>query len=35
MVNCSNVGYDLGSWAVAFLINKINNPNILIETFLP
>ena len=33
--DCSNVGYDLGSWAVAYLINKINNPNILIETFYP
>ena len=33
--DCSNVGYDLGSWAVAYLMNKINNPNILIETFYP
>lgn len=33
--DCSNVGYDLGTWAVAFLIDKINNPNILLETFYP
>ena len=28
-------GYDLGSWGVAFLINKINNQNVLLETFYP
>ena len=33
--DCSNVGYDLGTWAVAYLIDKINKPNILIETFYP
>ena len=33
--DCSNVGYDLGTWAVAYLIDKINNPNILLETFYP
>ena len=33
--DCSNIGYDLGTWAVAFLIDKINNPKILLETFYP
>ena len=33
--DCSNIGYDLGTWAVAFLIDKIDNPKILLETFYP
>jgi len=32
---CNQAGYELGSWGVAFLINKVNNPNILLDTFYP
>ena len=32
---CSQAGYELGSWGVAYLIDKVNNPNILLETFYP
>ncbi len=32
---CNRAGYELGSWGVAFLINKVNNPNILLDTFYP
>jgi len=32
---CRQPGYDLGSWGVAYLLNKVNNQNVLIETFYP
>ncbi len=33
--SCNSAGYDLGSWGVAYLINKVNNQNILLDTFYP
>ena len=32
---CRQPGYDLGSWGVAYLLNKVNNQKVLIETFYP
>jgi hypothetical protein len=32
---CRDPGYDLGSWGVAYLINKVNNQKVLLETFYP
>ena len=32
---CSSPGYDLGSWGVAYLLNKVNNQKVLLETFYP
>ena len=32
---CSGPGYDLGSWGVAYLLNKVNNQKVLLETFYP
>ena len=32
---CRQPGYDLGAWGVAFLLNKVNNQNVLLETFYP
>lgn len=32
---CRDPGYDLGSWGVAYLINKVNNKKVLLETFYP
>ena len=32
---CRQPGYDLGSWGVAYLLNKVNNQNVLLETFYP
>ena len=32
---CRQPGYDLGSWGVAFLLNKVNNQRVLLETFYP
>jgi hypothetical protein len=29
------VGYNLGSWGVAYLTNKVNNQNVLLDTFYP
>jgi uncharacterized repeat protein (TIGR02543 family) len=33
--NCRQAAYSLGSWAVAYLINKVGNQNILTDTFYP
>ena len=32
---CRQPGYDLGAWGAAFLLNKVNNQNVLLETFYP
>ena len=32
---CRQPGYDLGSWGVAYLLNKVNNQRVLLETFYP
>ena len=32
---CNQAGYELGSWCVAYLIDKVNNQNILLDTFYP
>jgi hypothetical protein len=32
---CNQAGYELGSWGVAYLIDKVNNQNILLDTFYP
>ena len=32
---CRQPGYDLGTWAVAYLIDKVNNQNVLLDTFYP
>ena len=32
---CSSPGYDLGSWGVAYLLNKVNNQKALLEIFYP
>ena len=32
---CDIAGYELGSWGVAFLASKVNNQNILLDTFYP
>ncbi|MDG2386012.1 MAG: hypothetical protein P8M02_01175 [Flavobacteriaceae bacterium] len=32
---CTQAGYELGSWGVAYLANKVNNQNILLDTFYP
>jgi hypothetical protein len=32
---CNKAGYELGSWGVAYLANKVNNQNILLDTFYP
>jgi len=32
---CNKAGYELGSWGVAYLANKVNNQNILLNTFYP
>ena len=32
---CNKAGYELGSWGVAFLLNKVNDQNILLNTFYP
>ena len=32
---CRDPGYDLGSWGVAYLLNKVNNQNALLEIFYP
>ena len=32
---CRQPGYDLGSWGVAYLLNRVNNQNVLLETFYP
>ena len=32
---CNQAGYELGSWGVAYLLNKVNNQNILLDTFYP
>jgi hypothetical protein len=33
--DCQQPVYNIGPWAVAYLLNKVNNQNILIETFYP
>ena len=33
--NCRQAAYSLGAWAVAYLINKVGNQNILTDTFYP
>lgn len=32
---CNQAGYELGAWGVAYLANKVNNQNILLDTFYP
>ena len=32
---CNRAGYELGSWGVAYLTNKVNNQNVLLDTFYP
>ena len=32
---CNQAGYELGSWGVAYLTNKVNNQNVLLDTFYP
>ena len=32
---CNQAGYELGSWGVAYLTNKVNNQNVLQDTFYP
>ena len=32
---CNQAGYQLGSWGVAYLTNKVNNQNVLLDTFYP
>ena len=32
---CNQAGYKLGTWGVAYLTNKVNNQNILLDTFYP
>ena len=32
---CNQAGYELGAWGVAYLTNKVNNQNILLDTFYP
>ena len=32
---CRQPGYDLGTWAVAYLIDKVNNQNVLLDIFYP
>ena len=33
--DCQGPVYHIGPWAVAYLLNKVNNQNVLIETFYP
>ena len=33
--HCRQAAYSLGTWAVAYFINKVNNQDILTETFYP
>jgi hypothetical protein len=33
--SCSNAAYDLGAWAIAYLLNKVDNQNALKESFYP
>ena len=33
--NCRQAAYSLGAWAVAYLINRVNTQDILIDTFYP
>ena len=33
--DCQQPVYHIGPWAVAYLLNKVNNQNILVETFYP
>ena len=32
---CNQAGYELGAWGVAYLTNKVNNQNVLLDTFYP
>ena len=32
---CDQAGYKLGTWGVAYLTNKVNNQNVLLDTFYP
>ena len=33
--DCQQPVYNIGPWAVAYLLNKVNNQNILLDTFYP